>query len=243
VLHAGPWYRPQPPVEVDFGPPHTRYFFAPLQCEHREAEERTPRIPKSSRGGPDLGQFIIAQHSIASTCARGNRQSLEWISRDLAPSLSPSESCATIREGTSCHSRPALSNQPVESIHHFGFRDPGSWPLEKAGKGELDGSHGFGAVAFSPVRQMERAPLSDETIEGEGRLRSLSLGLSLSTNALCLEINSLRNGSQSRSRSLARLIDREIAPDPYGLAHFSACGRVGPLDEKAPRSFCGQANA
>jgi hypothetical protein len=90
---------------------------------------------------------------------------------------------------------------------------------------------------------MERAPLSDETVEGEGRLRSLALGLSLSTNALRLEINSLRNRPQSRSRSLARLIDREIAPDPYWLALFPACGRVGPLDEKAPRSFRGEPNA
>src|SRR5262249_38998829 len=186
---------------------------------------------------PDLGQFIIAQHSIAGTRTRGNRQSLERVSWELAPPLSPSESRATIREGTSCHNHPALSNEPVESIHRFGFRDPGRWPLEKFGKGILDASHGLGAVAFSPMRQMERAPLSDEIVEGEGRLRSLALGLSLSTNALRLEINSLRNRSQSRSRRLARLIDREIAPDPYWLPHFPACGRGGPFDRKAPPSF------
>src|SRR5690242_13788675 len=107
----------------------------------------------------------------------------------------------------------------------------------------MDSAHRFSGIAGPAMREMQRGPLFNQSLESEPRFGALALGLGQPAHALRLGIDPLRDFPKPYLRRLAGLINSDVAPDPDGLAHLAAGRRVGPLADEGAGSLHGHADA
>jgi hypothetical protein len=90
---------------------------------------------------------------------------------------------------------------------------------------------------------VQHGPFVDQRIESQRRLGPLALGFRAAPMPLGLRVDPFRHRAEPGSRRIARLLDRDVSPNPERLTHLPPGRGVGPLSNETARPPGGHPNA